>query len=93
MGEEAVSKKGTAPNDLGRSAVPRYLQLATLFRRRIETGDWALHAQIPTVEEQSAECGVARATIRQSLGLLASEGLISRYRARLTNDRDLIAGI
>ena len=77
-------KHGLLPNDLGRSAVPRYLQLAGLFRRRIETGDWPLHQQIPTVEELSAECGVARATIRQALGLLESEGLISRYRAKGT---------
>ncbi|MDH3440549.1 MAG: GntR family transcriptional regulator [Gammaproteobacteria bacterium] len=67
-----------------RSAVPRYLQLASLFRRRIETGTWPLHGQIPTVDELSAECGVARATIRQALGLLESEGLISRYRAKGT---------
>ncbi|MEY4242328.1 MAG: hypothetical protein RJA14_2024, partial [Pseudomonadota bacterium] len=25
---------------LGRSAVSRYIQLATLFRRRIESGQW-----------------------------------------------------
>lgn len=76
--------RGTSTNDLARSAVPRYLQLAGLFRRRIETGDWLLHQQIPTVEELSSECGVARATIRQALGLLESEGLISRYRAKGT---------
>lgn len=70
--------------DLTRSAVPRYLQLAGLFRRRIETGAWQLNKQIPTVEELSADCGVARATIRQALGLLESEGLISRFRAKGT---------
>lgn len=77
------SKRATS-TDFGRSAVPRYLQLAGLFRRRIETGDWHLHEQIPTVEELSSECGVARATIRQALGLLESEGLISRFRAKGT---------
>jgi GntR family transcriptional regulator len=55
-----------------------------LFRRRIETGEWPLNEQIPTVETLTAECGVARATIRQALGLLESEGLISRYRAKGT---------
>ena len=77
-----ATKNPTA--DLSRSAVPRYLQLAGLFRRRIETGIWQLNKQIPTVEELSSECGVARATIRQSLGLLEAEGLISRFRAKGT---------
>jgi GntR family transcriptional regulator len=70
--------------DLSRSAVSRYIQLATLFRRRIEQGTWKLGAQIPTVDELSAECGVARATIRQALDLLEGEGLIERYRAKGT---------
>jgi GntR family transcriptional regulator len=70
--------------DLSRSAVSRYIQLATLFRRRIEQGAWKLGAQIPTVDELSAECGVARATIRQALDLLEAEGLIERFRAKGT---------
>lgn len=69
-------------SDLSQSAVPRYLQLATLFRRRIETGQWKLGEQIPTVDDLATECGVARATIRQALGLLDAEGLISRFRAK-----------
>ena len=81
---KADLKSVKSPNDPVHSGVMRYLQLATLFRRRIETGHWPLHAQIPTVEELAAECNVARATIRQALGLLESEGLISRYRARGT---------
>ncbi len=73
-----------SPADLDRSAMPRYLQLAGLFRRRIESGVWPLNEQIPTVEELATECGVARATVRQALGLLESDGLISRYRAKGT---------
>jgi GntR family transcriptional regulator len=60
------------------------LQLASLFRRRIETGVWLVGAQIPTVEDLSDECGVARATIRQALGLLEADGLVSRFRAKGT---------
>jgi GntR family transcriptional regulator len=70
--------------DLTRSAVSRYIQLATLFRRRIEQGAWKLGEQIPTVDELAAECGVARATIRQALDLLEEEGLIARFRAKGT---------
>jgi GntR family transcriptional regulator len=79
----------TAPNvkaavDLNRSAVARYIQLASLFRRRIDAGEWAVDQQIPTVDELAAECGVARATIRQALDMLESERLIERYRAKGT---------
>jgi GntR family transcriptional regulator len=70
--------------DLSRSAVARYIQLASLFRRRIQAGQWSVGAQIPTVEELAAECGVARATIRQALGQLETDGLIERYRAKGT---------
>ncbi|MFZ0841112.1 MAG: GntR family transcriptional regulator, partial [Xanthobacteraceae bacterium] len=70
--------------DLSRSAVSRYIQLASLFRRRIQAGQWQVGAQIPTVEELAAECGVARATIRQALDILQIEGLIERYRAKGT---------
>jgi GntR family transcriptional regulator len=72
------------PVDFSRSAISRYIQLATLFRRRIESGQWQVGAQIPTVEELAAECGVARATIRQALDILESEQLIERFRAKGT---------
>lgn len=70
--------------DLNRSAVARYIQLAGLFRRRIETGEWAVGQQIPTVDELAKDCGVARATIRQALDALEEEHLIERFRAKGT---------
>lgn len=69
---------------LKKSSVSRYLQLATLFRRRIEDGQWSVGTKIPTVEELSKECGVATMTIRQALSILESEGLIERFRAKGT---------
>ena len=70
--------------DFSRSAVSRYIQLASLFRRRIQAGQWQVGQQIPTVDELAAECGVARATIRQALDILEAEGLVERYRAKGT---------
>ncbi len=70
--------------DFARTGVARYIQLASLFRRRIEQGLWAPGGQIPTVDELAAECGVARATIRQALGILEHELLIERHRAKGT---------
>ena len=73
-----------AAPDLTRSAISRYIQLATLFRGRIASGAWPVGARIPTVDDLAAECGVARATIRQALDGLEAEGLIARYRAKGT---------
>jgi GntR family transcriptional regulator len=70
--------------DFSRSAISRYVQLAALFRRRIETGEWPVGSQIPTVDELAEECGVARATIRQALDLLSGERLVERFRAKGT---------
>jgi GntR family transcriptional regulator len=82
---EATERGQSAPMmDLSRSAIARYIQLATLFRRRIQAGHWKVGAQIPTVEELVEECGVARATVRQALGVLEKEGLIERFRAKGT---------
>jgi GntR family transcriptional regulator len=70
--------------DLSRSAVPRYLQLSMLFKQRIDTGVWRAGEQIPTIDELVEECGVARATVRQALGVLESDGLLARFRAKGT---------
>jgi GntR family transcriptional regulator len=70
--------------DFSRSAVARYIQLGSLFRRHIQSGVWKVGEQIPTVEELAVECGVARATIRQALDILDTEGLIERFRAKGT---------
>ena len=66
--------------DLSRDLVPIYLQLITIFRRFIMSGQWPLNEQIPTLEELSAQFGVARATVRQAIGFLEREGLLARYR-------------
>ncbi|MEQ6332692.1 GntR family transcriptional regulator [Sphingobium sp. MK2] len=75
---------------LASGGVPRYTQLATLFRRRIETGEWAKGQQIPTIDELAEEFGVARATIRQAVGQLEAENLVSRFRAKGTFVRETL---
>lgn len=71
-------------NTLNQSPIPRYIQLATMFRRKIETGQWKSGEQIPTVDTLAAETGVARATLRQALGILEQEQMIERLRAKGT---------
>ena len=69
---------------LSRGSGPRYLQLATLMRRRIETGEWAAGSQIPTLDELAGMFGLARVTIRQALEILEIEGLLHRHQGRGT---------
>lgn len=70
--------------DLSRSPVARYIQLATLFRNRIASGEWPVGGRIPNVDQLAAEFTVARGTMREALGLLEQEGLLERLRAKGT---------
>ena len=74
----------TIPASNSHTGVARYVQLATLFQRRIETDQWLEGKQIPTIDQLAAECKVARATVRQALDILESKKLIARYRAKGT---------
>lgn len=79
-----MQQNRTATIDFSRNAAARYVQLASLFRRRVESGQWPVGQQIPTVDDLASECSVARATVRQALDLLEQEKLIARYRAKGT---------
>jgi GntR family transcriptional regulator len=89
-GLSLVKSKDDNPtiNALKKSNVSRYIQLASLFRQRIESGEWDVGERIPTVKELSDQCGVATMTIRQALDILEDEGLIERYRAKGTFVRE-----
>lgn len=63
---------------LSRSRQPVYLQLATIFRRQIESGEWRQGARIPSLEQLCREFGVARMTMHHALSLLDEEGLLTR---------------
>lgn len=80
---KSIEKNATA-RALKKSAVARYIQLAGMFRQRIESGEWAVGDKIPTVEMLAKQCGVAPMTIRQSMDILENEGLIERFRAKGT---------
>jgi len=79
--------KPPTPGDrslFGDSPLPRYAQLSALLRRRIERGVWPPGGQLPTLEDLTAEFGVARVTVRQAINLLARDGLVSAQRGRGT---------
>jgi GntR family transcriptional regulator len=66
------------------SRVPRYLQVASVLRRRIRDGHWAVGDKIATLEELEREFSVARVTVRQAIDLLQSEGLVKSFQGRGT---------
>ncbi|MBI5113914.1 GntR family transcriptional regulator [Rhodoplanes serenus] len=66
------------------SRVPRYLQVASVLRRRLRDGVWAVGDRIATLEELEREFDVARVTVRQAIDLLQTEGLLRSHQGRGT---------
>ena len=69
---------------IGRGLFPIYIQLATIFRRLIENGEWAVGRQVPTHEQLGLQFGVNTTTVRKAVDLLVREGLLRAYRKRGT---------
>lgn len=72
------------PGTERRDNVPAYIQVASVLRRRIEIGDWKPRQKISTLEELEEEFQVARVTVRQAVGLLERDGLVTRQQGRGT---------
>lgn len=65
-----------------RADEPEYVRIARELRDGIVTGAYPPGAQLPTLPELSKRYRVSETTVRQSLGILRSEGLIeTRARA------------
>jgi GntR family transcriptional regulator len=59
-----------------RSRVPLYIQVASVLRTRIQSGQWGAGEKISTLEELEREFEVARVTVRQAVDILREEGLL-----------------
>jgi len=68
----------------GSTPIPRYVQLADLFRQRVDKGEWQPGRKLPSIDELMSQFDVARVTVRQAIALLADEGLLSPERGRGT---------
>lgn len=64
------------------SPVPFYFQLARTMRDEIVSGRWQIQERLPSEAELCATFELSRATVRQALALLESEGLIVKSRGR-----------
>ena len=67
------ARRPLAGTDAG-SRIPRYLQVASVLRRRIREGRWAIGQKMATLEELEREFGVARVTVRQAIADLVQAG-------------------
>ena len=67
-----------------RSRVPLYVQVASVMRQRVESGQWQEGDKISTIEELETEFGVARVTVRQAIEMLRNEGLLDAQQGRGT---------
>ncbi|MFD3522442.1 GntR family transcriptional regulator [Streptomyces sp. NPDC058653] len=68
---------------MGNPAGSRYLEIAEALRQSILDGEYPIGARLPSESDLAAQWSASRGTVRQAVGLLASEGLIgSRQGAR-----------
>ena len=56
--------------------LPPYRQIAAIWRRRIESGQYPPDTRIPTESELVEAFEVARTTARRAIAVLREEGLI-----------------
>ena len=63
---------------------PLYLQLYRILRRAILNGDFDEGSTLPSENELKEKFGITRSTARQSLGMLANEGLVAKRRGKGT---------
>lgn len=64
--------------------MPLYHQLARILRLMISSGECPVGSNLPSEAKLVAEYGISRVTVRQAVGVLVSEGLVSRASGRGT---------
>ena len=80
-GSEEVAQKESR---FATSGVPLYYQLATLLREKIVSGQYRPGDKLPSEAELVKEYGLSRMTVRQAVGTIEREGLLSREPGRGT---------
>lgn len=64
------------------SSTPYYQQLVEALERRLSSGEIAQGQRLPSEKDLCEEFGLSRATVRQALHLLESQGLVTRVANR-----------
>ena len=65
-------------------SIPLYYQLEHILRTQIESGEILPGQRLPTEQELSRQYQISRATVRQALAALVSEGLLYRKQGKGT---------
>lgn len=73
-----------SPAGAAEPGVSRYAAIAAALRARVAAGEWAPGAALPSEQALAAQHGVAMATLRRALELLAAQGVIDRVHGRGT---------
>lgn len=66
------------------SFTPLYIQIESLIREKIESGEWDVGMKIPSELELSDKFNVSRFTVRKAVSSLVNEGLLKRYKGKGT---------
>lgn len=64
--------------------LPKYFQLASLLRQKIEEGEWQPRSAIPSERQMETLYNVSRTTIREAVELLIRQGYLYREQGRGT---------
>jgi GntR family transcriptional regulator len=64
------------------SAIPYYYQLYQYLKHKIQSGEWEAGQKLPSESELCNWLSVSRPVVRQALGELVSDGLISTYKGK-----------
>lgn len=70
----------------------RYAAIAAALRERVQAGEWPAGTALPSETVLAAQHGVALATLRRAMELLAAQGLVERLQGRGTFVRGPLAG-
>lgn len=62
--------------------LPLYSQLANLLRHQIYSGEYPVGSVFPTEASLVERYGISRVTVRQAVGVLVDEGLVTRSSGR-----------
>jgi GntR family transcriptional regulator len=82
--EQFAPERSSEADVLRTSPGKLYLHVASLMRKRVETGEWEPGTRLPALKQLAAEFGVANVTVRQAVAILEDEGLVRRQQGRGT---------
>lgn len=66
------------------NALPKYIQLASILRQKIEDGEWEPRSPIPSERQLEVIYNISRTTIREAIDHLMRQGYIYREHGRGT---------